>query len=1252
MPPRTRRRITTHRCRQCGTYTTSSGNCRVCSRRALNRPLHPNTSSPSTPNAQPFQVPVPSPLRSVSHCECCMRSPTVAFPFDCHHHISANLVSRHYGAVNRHSLAKPTLRLCGLCYRYLSPGPLPHSGHAKWAIAWPSVLCTYLFSTPPTADALLFVQCLPRRLRQLWQPMFNSLSIAIQRYWDTPPALVDITSQRSEYLADVESNEIHRIITCNDALPCDTIRCLYGCFAHPSDCGSIGFQHVIGLVDPNFHFADSNPDKSLRGRRPDWLESRMFLNTWVVAPSTFIPHERDVGLQLATCAEHDGGGCKEYCHVPQNPTGHLCSPWDDQLSHAVFVSRKLLPARKAFNSHAWSLTSMQGGYQGLSSFFLSTERRFDIHDPDITYPQECLAVAYRPDIRALLFQILADDVIHLLNEAAVAGDSAAIALQRTVFANLNDPSIWRRFINDDPQNRQARIPVFPFPRVADSAAFIIHLILSMGRYDCEPQIFAVPTLLAAMQVAGLAPIDREANTADVYNLVKQYILMQARWMPGGVRSFDRNIIKATSILSSLLLRGELAHEGTPLVLTRSLQALHTESSEHLLQDIRRNLATVLHDSVPGAPSVEAIVNSTLSQPLQWRPMLSQAPYQSPASLYEQQEALDQLCTTIDCFASGLYSFTRGHVCAGSAGSGKTHLLLTGTMYCRARGLETVMTALSSERASELGGFHLHRLVPLPIFSRNRQCDVRVSAERCIVNLSYKPDLLLTLRRIDVWCIDEIGLISAETFSILDLVLQHVKDNTLPFGGCLVLGTGDMLQLNPSTGRPLWVSPHVLTTFTVIPLKHMVRAAGDGNLMRCLDILRQPFITDENLLQITDLIEENCRFVPTFADVPFNTGTIRLFSRKIAEREEAARLARMIELDESITSVHHIAVDEVTTNLGGAAIWRIATESESTAITAHVQEPYDLRLYDGCIIRFTRNHKSRSFSNGQLGVIRRAEAPVTVYVAPCGARSVPDISYVRTHWTLLTVSPMVSPVLPLRRHGYGRRQQLPLKVYVSSTIHRALGSTMSQIACRFSQTDPRFRLWDRRLLYVALSRVRSLGHIVFVGPRQDTFHCITEVARRRGQFDDYIHHLLSVVEGAPNLGSPQIDLTLLPIMPLDCELPHTPTGFVYALISMRTREVYVGQTSDVDKRLRQHNSSRGSVFTRALHRQPFALLALMHGFNPELRGDHLVAARERIEASWKSRLRSLQRLAQAADVLDTGSLLAHENDLVFVVCSRV
>ncbi|KAF4702447.1 hypothetical protein FOZ62_008770, partial [Perkinsus olseni] len=112
MPPRGRRRIARHRCLQCGTYTAPAANCSVCSRRALNRSRRANTSSPSTHNSHLFQAPVrpplfterdtntavSTPLPPVLHCESCMRCPTVAFPFDCNDYMSANLVSRKYGA--------------------------------------------------------------------------------------------------------------------------------------------------------------------------------------------------------------------------------------------------------------------------------------------------------------------------------------------------------------------------------------------------------------------------------------------------------------------------------------------------------------------------------------------------------------------------------------------------------------------------------------------------------------------------------------------------------------------------------------------------------------------------------------------------------------------------------------------------------------------------------------------------------------------------------------------------------------------------------------------------------------------------------------------------------------------------------------------------------------------------------------------------------------------------------------------------
>lgn len=71
--------------------------------------------------------------------------------------------------------------------------------------------------------------------------------------------------------------------------------------------------------------------------------------------------------------------------------------------------------------------------------------------------------------------------------------------------------------------------------------------------------------------------------------------------------------------------------------------------------------------------------------------------------------------------------------------------------------------------------------------------------------------------------------SAQQFSQLDLILRNIRHNNLPFGGVLILGTFDHQQLGSVDGLPFLLSSHIMTDFTMIRLKHSVRAHGDKKL---------------------------------------------------------------------------------------------------------------------------------------------------------------------------------------------------------------------------------------------------------------------------------------------------------------------------------------------------------------------------------------------------------------------------------------
>ena len=66
-----------------------------------------------------------------------------------------------------------------------------------------------------------------------------------------------------------------------------------------------------------------------------------------------------------------------------------------------------------------------------------------------------------------------------------------------------------------------------------------------------------------------------------------------------------------------------------------------------------------------------------------------------------------------------------------------------------------------------------------------------------------------------------GQLSAEEFSVFDIILRHIRKNNLFFGGILIIGTLDHMQIQPIGGRPFLISNSIIPCFNMISLKASV-----------------------------------------------------------------------------------------------------------------------------------------------------------------------------------------------------------------------------------------------------------------------------------------------------------------------------------------------------------------------------------------------------------------------------------------------
>jgi hypothetical protein len=302
----------------------------------------------------------------------------------------------------------------------------------------------------------------------------------------------------------------------------------------------------------------------------------------------------------------------------------------------------------------------------------------------------------------------------------------------------------------------------------------------------------------------------------------------------------------------------------------SLRAIREDATEKLceMETLRaQTLASVLETSgIKNCPTA-AVLGSM--RKFEFAPVIERLPEQSRSSHAEQLLCLHALEAAIDSFEQVGPVFVPCPLIVGPPGAGKTHLLLTACVYALSKGLRTIITAATAERARSLGGEHIHLLFCMPTVKQVTE-SVPVTAEKCLLNLSASPVKMAYLKRLDVLVVEEIGLLPASLLNIMDFVLRRLRDSAVPFGGVLLLCCGDPCQLKPVKGRSIWLMPNLITMFSVLGLKHFVRSRGDPELQTLIKCIRKSKLDAQDVEESIAIITNRCspqQFVKSWEDVP-------------------------------------------------------------------------------------------------------------------------------------------------------------------------------------------------------------------------------------------------------------------------------------------------------------------------------------------------------------------------------------------------
>ncbi len=367
---------------------------------------------------------------------------------------------------------------------------------------------------------------------------------------------------------------------------------------------------------------------------------------------------------------------------------------------------------------------------------------------------------------------------------------------------------------------------------------------------------------------------------------------------------------------------------------------------------------------------------------------------------------------------------------GEPGSGKTHTINEFIGWLRASGIEPSITAATGIAATHVGGMTLHSWSGIGISESLSRAEVdRIASREHIAKRIQKAKVLI---------IEEVSMLAAHTFQMVDAICREVRRIDRPFGGLTVVLVGDFFQLPPvSRGKeavfayesPLWKELNPLVCYITEQYRQ-----DDDTFLEVLSAMRRGEVEElhhEHLLSR----QTNGEGLPP--EVP------KLFSHN--------------------ADVDRINSEELAKLPGKTHRFVMSTKGKDALVEGLKRgclSPEVLELKEGAAVMFTKNSQIGKFVNGTLGV-----------VTDWGMDGNPMVT--TKDGFVIETEPIAWQV---EEEGKVKASitQIPLRLAYAMTVHKSQGMSMDAAVMDLSKA------FEYGQGYVALSRVRRLSGVYLLG----------------------------------------------------------------------------------------------------------------------------------------------------------------------------
>ena len=372
---------------------------------------------------------------------------------------------------------------------------------------------------------------------------------------------------------------------------------------------------------------------------------------------------------------------------------------------------------------------------------------------------------------------------------------------------------------------------------------------------------------------------------------------------------------------------------------------------------------------------------------------------------------------------------------GSAGVGKTTLLQNLKKELDIIGKPAVLTSTTGLSSFHLGGVTIHKFMGINI-------QKNVSYLNYFSHTFQFTALKKRLAKFDVIIIDEISMLRADQFSLIDLTLKNACENNKPFGGKVVVFSGDFYQIPPvvlanEIEKNQWIftsEPWLKSNIKVYKLVHVHRQSNN-NFINCLDEIKEGKVGSKEVKKLIRMCEKR---KPTKNDTIF-----------FATNEEC---------DEFNKKKINQLSGKLVTYIATVAGKRKQYNKDAIIRECIAKEVLELKIGTRVIIIF--NDPKNRFVNGTKATVTK----------------------LNEHNIEVLIDNQTKPII-LKRHTWKKlnyynktiayMKQIPVIPAYGLTIHKSQGMTLDSIAidCK--------NIFTYGQLYVGMSRVRDAKNMSLI-----------------------------------------------------------------------------------------------------------------------------------------------------------------------------